>query len=1242
MSRRKDQLLPSVSYYSDGSRSVSDPRASKHRARRLDRDVIYESEQENPEGGGDGHSDTVNRANGSVNSWAGRRGPLQQVFAEQSQAGHRYRWDEGQSAAGPPQGYPPCNGHGVLDFEHRRLYSEHLDGVPDGSSSTMLDPLHGPDNRDGRSGRNGLRYPSSRSPTSAGTDPETKGSSSSRFRDSDAEDTRGSSSSSKKSFRTIERDVNDNESEKSGPDLDIPILFYFRRKNTLILRTQLTVRVHAIIEKLLNSTGRELRRALFSLKQIFQDDKDLVHEFVNNDGLDCLIKVGTEADQNYQNYILRALGQVMLYVDGMEGVIRHNATVQWLYSLLASKGRLVVKTALKLLLVFVEYTESNTNQLIKAVNTVDSRRGLHPWTNIMSILSEKDGADSELLVYTMTLVNKVISAIPDQDTFYDVTDSLEELGMDSITQRHMNKQGADLDLLTQFQLYESALKHEDGEDKSEIAQVENLRRVPRQKSEGQPRKSKRHDGGKKLSKAQSTSNIPQAVTGPESPAEAFRRRRQQQKEELGTPAVAEEPADQQKSRRPTVNDRVMPEPVGPSSSTSPQNLGSRHQRRNRQRTLIQEQLELQQDKPLYHEVMSADPVISPRRPRHSLPTIFTQAGSSSSSLSPTPSSPMSTSSSSSLSTVAGTGPGQAVPSADIVGRDRVRNWGDVGFNTDNDVIGDVNSYGGLGRDRSSYKSVGDHQGNVVESNYNRANVDSYVTRVGRENDLRLLMERDVYNNNNKEAVEIYSNRGSRENNNLYTQKANTSLGELDNRRSDSYVTLTPVISDSVHAILRQSQGQSPRHSLRPRVSRSESFQNDYVSEGLQHQSSVPENYNIRTGVDSKSFGDHFLSEERTSRSSPLAEAPSHHPNFYNHRARLYKPELSNRDDQNQQGLSNNKFDTQDLDQKNIQSKGPPSNNYNESGYHSFAEAQLEPNAVEARNNAINDEHNDSAHSSNQRWFNYKQGHLGEVGGKVGPPPPKVENGLPSTGESQVKGVLNRLKGGELPVPREAMRPAGDSSGLISAAKDGLNRQFAPKEAPSPEPEKKTESDLQWDRIQRRLKRQLMIKDMDFTDLKDDDDEDVFSSPKMFFDSSFAPPPPPPPGGMPPFPLLPMGGLPPPPPPPPGGLPPPPPPPPGGRGPPPPPGQNSPALPPPPGANLKKNKKTVRLHWRALGVDPHPSLKGDIIWKQLVPIQIDTDKLEHLFETRISEIKTKKQDASGKKEITVLDPKRSNG
>lgn len=30
-----------------------------------------------------------------------------------------------------------------------------------------------------------------------------------------------------------------------------------------------------------------------------------MHEFVVAEGLTCLIKVGAEADQNYQNYILR-------------------------------------------------------------------------------------------------------------------------------------------------------------------------------------------------------------------------------------------------------------------------------------------------------------------------------------------------------------------------------------------------------------------------------------------------------------------------------------------------------------------------------------------------------------------------------------------------------------------------------------------------------------------------------------------------------------------------------------------------------------------------------------------------------------------------------------------------------------------------------------------------------------------------------------------------------------------------
>uniref|UniRef100_A0A8C8DUV7 Formin homology 2 domain containing 3a n=1 Tax=Oryzias sinensis TaxID=183150 RepID=A0A8C8DUV7_9TELE len=236
------------------------------------------------------------------------------------------------------------------------------------------------------------------------------------------------------------------------------------RKHSVILRTQLTVRVHACIEKLYNCSGRDLRRALFSLKQIFQDDKDLVHEFVVAEGLTCLIKVGAEADQNYQNYILRALGQIMLYVDGMNGVISHPETIQWLYTLVGSKFRLVVKTALKLLLVFVEYSESNAALLIQAIASVDTKRDCKPWSNAMEILHEKDGVDTELLVYAMTLINKTLAALPDQDSFYDMVDSLEEQGMEAVTQRHLGRRGTDLDLVEQLNIYEMTLRHEDGDD----------------------------------------------------------------------------------------------------------------------------------------------------------------------------------------------------------------------------------------------------------------------------------------------------------------------------------------------------------------------------------------------------------------------------------------------------------------------------------------------------------------------------------------------------------------------------------------------------------------------------------------------------------------------------------------------------------------------------------------------------------------------------------------------------------
>lgn len=53
----------------------------------------------------------------------------------------------------------------------------------------------------------------------------------------------------------------------------------------------------------------------------------------------------------------------------------------------------------------------------------------------MRLLKDFDSADTELLIYATTLINKVLNGIPDQDTYYDQTDALEEQGIENIIQR---------------------------------------------------------------------------------------------------------------------------------------------------------------------------------------------------------------------------------------------------------------------------------------------------------------------------------------------------------------------------------------------------------------------------------------------------------------------------------------------------------------------------------------------------------------------------------------------------------------------------------------------------------------------------------------------------------------------------------------------------------------------------------------------------------------------------------------
>ncbi len=55
----------------------------------------------------------------------------------------------------------------------------------------------------------------------------------------------------------------------------------------------------------------------------------------------------------------------------------------------------------------------------------------------MNLLRDHDSnsGDSELLIYAMTLVNKVLNGIPDLDSYYDQIDALEEQGMATIIQK---------------------------------------------------------------------------------------------------------------------------------------------------------------------------------------------------------------------------------------------------------------------------------------------------------------------------------------------------------------------------------------------------------------------------------------------------------------------------------------------------------------------------------------------------------------------------------------------------------------------------------------------------------------------------------------------------------------------------------------------------------------------------------------------------------------------------------------
>ncbi|XP_052643613.1 FH1/FH2 domain-containing protein 3 isoform X5 [Harpia harpyja] len=1051
------------------------------------------------------------------------------------------------------------------------------------------------------------------------------------------------------------------------------------KKHSIILRTQLSVRVHACIEKLYNSNGRELRRALFSLKQIFQDDKDLVHEFVVAEGLTCLIKVGAEADQNYQNYILRALGQIMLYVDGMNGVINHNETIQWLYTLIGSKFRLVVKTALKLLLVFVEYTESNAPLLIQAVSTVDEKRGAKPWSNIMEILEEKDGVDTELLVYAMTLVNKTLSGLPDQDSFYDVVDCLEELGIEAISQRHLNKKGTDLDLVEQFNIYEMTLRHEDGDESADPPP--SGRKDRRRASLGT---SERRGLERRRSRRHSVQNVKSTLSAPASPCSqsnpSFVLGHGQRVEDLSESGVpgAQEAVNENLSRcsdSSTVSSAISPaerplscskaESSSSSSSSVPDSSVSHHNSVLSSPSSPAAALLSSSQNSSASITPKASPTVEklpyvPHTPFHLFSYDFEE-------------SPASVKEKEAELMRENSSPSEFL---------HVNKYFDSfdPFNFRSFSSNRYNSYGG-----SSYSSPRPYSGVSApttptsrygtalsppqETKSDRPALGGLLTSSFRQHQESLAAERERRRQEREERLQ----RIEREERNKFNRDYLDKREELRQAREERYKYLERLAAEEYEKELKSRSVSRGRSELSLNL-RSPSAPSSPVPKCISPASTESQE-ELKTP--STPCGTPQPSEVSASEPEPETET---------------EPEPEQEAEAEQGTETPKEIEATEVGPESEVEQGPE-REPEESAILSEKERQNEEvnekdncsaSSISSASSTLErEEREDKLTSDNETgpWsqtiqdagvneqcsniLNNKRFMLDMLYAHNKKPKDEEEKELEAkeekkeTEESEESltslasriSILQATKQAKDESVKKMEIGNLDNQGSVKAFAEKFNSGELAKGTAMPEdeiseqvPEKtpaqpKKESDYIWDQLMANP-RELKIKDMDFTDLGEEDDVDVLDM-DMGPGDSLVPPPPPPPSFL---------GLPPPPPPPLFGCPPPPPPSANLLAPPPlfstPQGLGSPQVSRGQPAFIKK-KKTIRLFWNEVRPFEWQCKNNkrcrEFLWSKLEPIKVDTSKLEHLFESKSKELPvTKKTAADGKRqEIIVLDSKRSN-
>ncbi|XP_038142748.1 FH1/FH2 domain-containing protein 3 isoform X2 [Cyprinodon tularosa] len=1031
------------------------------------------------------------------------------------------------------------------------------------------------------------------------------------------------------------------------------------KKHSVVLRTQLTVRVHACIEKLYNSNGRDLRRALFSLKQIFQDDKDLVHEFVMAEGLTCLIKVGAEADQNYQNYILRALGQIMLYVDGMNGVISHPETIQWLYALVGSKFRLVVKTALKLLLVFVEYSESNAPLLIEAIASVDTKRGCKPWSNAMEILQEKDGVDTELLVYAMTLINKTLAALPDQDSFYDMVDSLEEQGMETVSQRHLGRKGTDLDLVEQLNIYEMTLRHEDGDDDSQPPPTGCRERRPISLGGAEKHRGLERRRSRRASLGRSGQASPCSPASPQRAgfqpfsghrAEDLSEREEEcgleeeEEEEEETP-VTESDSDEREGAYQTTSRAACPTSTVHRTTlqsitiTSRKATRSDSDRKNRAEIIQTSSSLPSSPKPPPPEPHS----LSPQSQPSVLATLLARKRS-------TVTVPATKEVSPPLR-------GSSRPSPDRLPYLPHSPFHLFSYDLDEDTAQSAQAK----RSEESPKATPPRNGVTSYSSLStpstpttsRVALSGLLSSSYRQHQESLAAERERRRLEREERLQ----RIEREERNKHSRDYVDKMEEARLAREERYKNVERLAAEEYDRDRVRVSRTRPDLSLPfepseawPSSSRSStpsSFASQEEAEAdLEHETSSTAGTPIDAGVADISSASVETEEKQAKAAAEEVEEQKEEENKDEQEEVAEDKEEAVKEPEHEAEQQREEEDTGILSDKERQNEEVNEKDNCSASSISSASSTLER---EERGSTENGFKEGEVNENCNKLLDSKLFMLDMLYSQSTKPSAEEEE------EEDVERAKEKGEGEEedretnqedhpeennkedKSEHRRSIRPLAERFGDL--VKD-LGSSQAPLDDPAnepPPPPPKKESDSIWDQLLS-CPRELRIRDINFTDLTEDDDKDILDAVLMGGCGDLPPPPPPPPfipRFPPPPPIL--------------GCCPPPPPLIGIFRPPPPPSFPTPPTAPPPSEPplFNKKKKTIRLFWSEVRpIDSQyrdQKWSGDSFWSKVEPVKLDTAKLEHLFESKSKEISvTKKTAADGKRqEIIVLDSKRSN-